>query len=667
MADKPPGAIGPRPHNPPDQPATAPEASAGRPSTGLGPGLSPGDIRAEVLAANAEANAKAIAARPVVTKVRPPVMPAPDWADDKLLAKANSTEQFGEARLIKFFFAGLVVRDNTASAPNAAGIFDDIYIWTGRSWELDTNHQFKDLLFIVGQVFSQKAWTVYNEAARLVWPKDVPPPDTAPATPAPQTPAPSSPPEQDPPTAAPASGHPAFADDSPNYDLTSLKVFAKNSAKEMKDHPVAVLVKKGDEYMARAHKCWTLPRLTQAAALACSGGRSSLGFKGRWNSLDTYLPCNNGTLDLTTLELMEPRPEHYFNRLVPWDYLGPDVPCDTWDDMLSKCLGGDQELIDYFYLVLGSCLIGRAPKNVFCALGESANNGKSSVFGALGRLLGNADQGGFAAELGPDIFLSQPKRGSDAPRPGLLRLEGARVAILNEADSRDWWDLGQTKKLTGGDTVSERNLNKAPYRSFKLEATFILHSNHMPKANGLDMGFQNRLVVIPFLSQFLPPDKLAEALANGETNVYPEINRTEMENRLNQEMSGILARLATAAMKLLSMGGQLPPPPPACRKKAEDYIYDQDLPGQFLKARCEIVPDLTKRIRANVLYRAFKSWCETEKDIDSRDVMKNQPFGRAIRTRLKNTKRDSSGWLYLGIRLLEDFEIKKKEREDDDK
>gem|GEM_PF-3585628 len=602
------------------------------------------DLRAEVLAANHEVVTAGVSARPIKNLVTAPARPEPSWVDDKNIERAFNLEQFGEAELIKRFFSGLYVRDNLASSPSEKSVFTDIFKWTGACWELDTDHGFKADLIIVGQAFQLRAWGFYDQAAEKYLPKLSPP-----------TPAPPDAGADQPAPDPPASGTPASVGPAPRtYDLAGLKAMAKD--KELATPELVGLVKKGDEYLARSRKCWTLPRLTHAAALACAGP-GSLGFSGQWNALRKMLPCRNGTLDLTTGEFSKPRPEHYFNKVVPWDYLGPDIPAPTWTDLLAKCLGHDKELLGFFEMVLASCLIGLAPKNFFVAYGPSANNGKSLLFGFLARLLGE-----FAVELGPDLFLSRQKSNSDAPRPGILRLEGARAAILSEADARDWWDLGQTKKLTGGDKVNERSLNQATYRKFFLEATFILHTNHLPRTGGLDRGFQDRLVVIPFLSRFLAPDKLAEAQAAGERNVFPAEPRMELDRRLDGEMSGVLGRLAKAAGNLLLSGGFLPPQPPICLQYGEDYLYDQDMPGQFILARCALGPE--REAFARDLYMAFKEWCVEARGMEARKVPSETAFGRALHARFRDRKRDHKrGWRYTGLSLKSDSEERHEEEE----
>jgi len=595
------------------------------------------NIRAEVMAAKAELSAAVARSRPVITKVKTPVQPEPHWADNKRVAQAFNKEQYGEADLIKFFFAGLVVRDNLASSPSKS-IFDDVYEWTGAVWQRDTDHSFKAGLDIVGQTFNLQAWKFYDEAAKFLPQLDPPePPDTTNHS--------VDEHEMVKPELSEVPSPPVDGEEPTKYSLARLKARAKD--KELATPELQNLVKKGDEYMSRAKKCWTLPRQTQAANLACSG-KGSLGFSGKWNSHTKLLPCQNGTLDIETGELLEPRPEHYFNKIVPWDYLGPDVPCPMWTDLLTKCLGHDQELLNYFELVLGSCLLGLAPKNIFVAYGPEANNGKSTIFGILAKLLGE-----FAVSIGPELLLAQPIRNSDAPRPGLLRLQSARAAFLKEAKSTDWFDLGQAKGLTGGDEQSERTLNTPLYRDFQIEATIVLHSNHLPRVAGLDRGFQNRLVIIPFLAQFLLQAELAEAEAKGKKNIYLAQPREIIDECLKKEMSGILGRLAASAQVLLALGGRLPPPPPICRKYAEEYLLDHDLPGQFIEECC--IQGAQYFATFKKLFKAYKEWCVSTRDMEPKDKKINQTIlGNALRVRFTKN-RSSEGVYYEGLDLKDEF------------
>jgi len=593
------------------------------------------DLRSEVLAANAEVNAAAIADRPIKNMVKAPVRPEASWAEAKRVDRAFNREQYGEADLIKFFFNGLVVRDNLASSPSKS-IFDDVYAWTGAVWKRDTDHRFKAELDIIGQAFHLRAWSFYDEAAEKFLPNL-------------ETPEASAPPETPPPEAtAPAQPDPEpQTQNKKPYKLEKLKDRAKD--KELTTPELQGLVKKGDEYMARARKCWTLQRQTQTANLACSG-EGSLAFSGTWNDFDRLVPCPNGTFDLDTGDFITPRPEHYFNKIIPWDYLGTDIPCPTWKGLLNKCLGHDQALLEYFELVMGSCLIGQAPKNIFVAYGPKANNAKSTIFGTMGKLLG-----GFAVSLGPELLLVQPPRNSDAPRPGLVRMRGVRAAFLKEAKAQDWFDLGQLKGLTGGDEQSERTLNNDDYKDFDIKATLVLHSNHIPRVAGLDRGFQNRLVVLPFLSQFFEdPEDLAAARDKGEKHIFLAEPRDEINRRLKKEMSGILGWAIASAQKLLISGGRLPPPPPICREQAEEYLYENDLPGQFIEAMCIQGPGHKTTFKK--IYKAFKEWCEGERDMTASEISKKRKtLAQALRVRFPDPKKSNGDVIYMGIDLKPEY------------
>jgi putative DNA primase/helicase len=214
------------------------------------------------------------------------------------------------------------------------------------------------------------------------------------------------------------------------------------------------------------------------------------------------------------------------------------------------------------------------------------------------------------------------------------------------------------KKLTGGDTVSERTLNNALYRPFRLEATFWLHTNHLPKTEGLDQGFRDRLIVLPFLARFLAQDRLDEELPYNKTNsavapatVFLAEPRAELDQRLMKEMPGILGRLVKQAMMLLAMGGSLPPPPPICRRYAADYLFEQDLVGQFIEARCLLAP--TEKEYSKNLYTEFKEWCVKEQDMDVKNVMSHQAFGQKLRPHVRDKKRDKVGPYYEGISIKE--------------
>jgi putative DNA primase/helicase len=74
------------------------------------------------------------------------------------------------------------------------------------------------------------------------------------------------------------------------------------------------------------------------------------------------------------------------------------------------------------------------------------------------------------------------------------------------------------------------------------------------------------------------------------------------------------------------------------------YRDEQDVLGEFLAEHCDRHPEL--RVRASVLYAAYKAWCERSGE----RWVSQRRFGEAM-TEREFERRESHGFWYLGIAL----------------
>jgi phage/plasmid-associated DNA primase len=100
--------------------------------------------------------------------------------------------------------------------------------------------------------------------------------------------------------------------------------------------------------------------------------------------------------------------------------------------MVKKIFLGDEPLMDYARQVAGLAAGGRQGKDFLVAFGPTANNGKSLFFETLARALGD-----FAATVDAGLFMRQLRGSPGAARQDLLRLNGVRLALTDEADPSD--------------------------------------------------------------------------------------------------------------------------------------------------------------------------------------------------------------------------------------
>ncbi len=398
---------------------------------------------------------------------------------------------------------------------------------------------------------------------------------------------------------------------------------------------------------SRAKACCQRPRRKHIINDAFSA--EDMQFDGRrWNSRIDLLPCLNGTLDLKNGVLIESLPEHYFNKIVPWNFTGLDTPCPLFRDLLFKALGRDEALVDYFLSCLGLALTGIQTKEVFFCLGTSADNGKSTVFDILSMLLGGEE--GFCIN-GFKIanFLYTGLKSSEAPEAGLMQLMGARVTISSEPSERDFIDLGKLKLLSsGGDNINARALNSNRLISFKQTQTSFIHCNQIPRCYSGDQGLHSRARIIVWPARFLSPYDLPEE--KPEEHLYHAIPRNRLMSGIVDEMSGILGLLATYAMK--AFAECLPPPPPCVTSQIKTYLLENDIVAQFIEAKCLTGPEMYHPARN--FYEAFREWLIEEMGYEKNKVPTMTRFGLMMKN--KYEKRDkykgSKGYSYVGVTLI---------------
>lgn len=362
-----------------------------------------------------------------------------------------------------------------------------------------------------------------------------------------------------------------------------------------------------------------------------------------WNRIEYLLPLMNGTMDLRTGKLVEPRPEHLFNRRIPWKFEGFDKPCDFFKQMVKQCMCGDGALYEYFMDSLATCLIGKQEKNLYLWLGPKANNGKSTLDGLLKRLLGV--EGGFCCDLNVANYLYTGLKDSERPAAGILQLVGARLAISGEPGAQDYFDLGKVKKLTSaGDTINARTLNSAKMRSFPQTQTGIIHCNAIPRCNGSDAGLRSRMRAIPFRAQFLRDEELPGGQPDEANHIYRAIDKTEIDARLDGEMTGILAELIKRAMKIYA--GARAPVPEEVMEAGKNYTIENDLALQYLDERTREAPGAA--IQAATLYEDFRAWCVYVGGLSNSKVPTRTKFGKMLAPHVPKEKRPE-GLFYTGL------------------
>jgi putative DNA primase/helicase len=323
----------------------------------------------------------------------------------------------------------------------------------------------------------------------------------------------------------------------------------------------------------------------------------------------------NGTLDLRTGELQPHDRGDLITKLAPVTF-DPDAECPQWDAFLQRITGGDENLIRFLQRAAGHTLTGDISEQCLFFLHGRGQNGKTTFIETLMTLLGD-----YAQKAPTQMLIAKP----NAIPNDIARLPGARFVVAAEVEEGRPMAESLVKDLTGGDTLVARFLHQE-YFEFRPSHKLWIYGNHRPLIQGTDEGIWRRIHLIPF-DVWIPP---------GERD-------TRLIEKLRAELSGILN---WAVRGCLEWQEHRLGTPEAVHQATSEYRSEMDVLGRFIEERCITQPDAQGR--ADELYRAYCDWCQA----NGEDSKTGTAFGRRLKERGFDKRRDSNGVYYVGIGLL---------------
>ena len=323
----------------------------------------------------------------------------------------------------------------------------------------------------------------------------------------------------------------------------------------------------------------------RAVDAAVKLARSEPGVAVSITELDQHpylLNVSNGTLDLRNpaAGAMPHQKEQLLTHMaaVGFDSL---ATCPTWQRFISEVTNGSEELAAFLQRSCGLALSGDVSEQCLWLHYGEGRNGKSTLLTVMADMLGT-----YAGPAPMDLLLTKHGRGKEVETQ-FANLAGKRLVLTVEADSGVRFSEATVKLLTGGDTVSARQL----YGDYwPLKPTWKLHvaANHKPVVRGQDEGIWRRLLLTPWLVRF-----------DGEKQ------DRQLKDKLMDELPGILGWCLYGFARWQNEGLAAP----ACVSEATtEYRGENDVLGTWLKECCLI--DSTAVAEAGELYRDFKRWAE---------------------------------------------------------
>lgn len=257
-----------------------------------------------------------------------------------------------------------------------------------------------------------------------------------------------------------------------------------------------------------------------------------------------------------------------------------------WLDSLDLIFQKNQELIDYVQLICGLAVIGKVFLEALIIAWGEGNNGKSTFWNTVSRVLGL-----YSGNISADTLTVGCKRNI---KPELAEVRSKRLLIAAESKEGDRLNDSTVKQLCSTDDIFAEKKYKDPF-SFKPCHTLILYTNHLPKVSSSDDGIWRRLIVIPF-----------SAKITGKSDI-----KNYAEHLFDNAGEYVLAWIIEGAKKVIDLKYKIPFP--KCVQDVNDAYKEQnDWFQQFLDEKCDV--DSSCKAGSGELYNVYRMYCSTTND-----------------------------------------------------
>lgn len=302
------------------------------------------------------------------------------------------------------------------------------------------------------------------------------------------------------------------------------------------------------------------------SAMTTAGGNGVIDLASRSRKLfteqvdqDPYLlNCQNGTLDLHTLQLRPHDPADRITKVTGANY-DASIEAPSWESFLKSSLP-DPSVREFVQRYAGLSLIGRVIQHVMLIATGTGRNGKGVLARTLSKALGDY------AVIATNDLLVTGRHGSKSAGElaAQMVLRGARFAVMSELDKNDKMNESLMKSLTGGDEITAKFMGQN-YVSFMPSHSFFMQTNDLPAMDADAKAAWARVRVVPFNVSFEGREDHG------------------LEERLETELTGVLT-WAVEGLRSYQNGGL--DEPEAVRASTDAYRSDNDALSRFIADRC---------------------------------------------------------------------------------
>lgn len=366
--------------------------------------------------------------------------------------------------------------------------------------------------------------------------------------------------------------------------------------------------KDANNFARRARAAGNKSTINAGLSLAHSIGENVV-YEHQFDNNPRTLGVSNGVIDLSEAKhgevverdtiLRKAKPEDMVLLNTEVEY-NSEAKSAAWDSYLDTFLP-DLTYRRFVRKVMGYSIMGENPQRLIVFLQGGTSTGKSTLINAI-----EAAMGGYATTVAPNALFREKQ--DAGPAPEMVDALPKRVIFASEVGSHNRLHADVIKRVTGQDKVSVRRLYANEMVTRRPMFTPVIATNSMPTIQDGDAALWRRLLVLPFDHQVASSD----------------ITRVEDSA---EGLRAVLAWLVEGWLDYLLEGLAAETWPAEIRARGNEFISGTSEFQGFVSEH--LAPAKGTKVDADMLYRAYQSWCASE-GMKQFDIMSRQAFSRRM-------------------------------------
>lgn len=280
-----------------------------------------------------------------------------------------------------------------------------------------------------------------------------------------------------------------------------------------------------------------------------------------FNQSDDLYPLQNGVYSFSQRRLLTYKKEYYFTFKVPINY-NSDADTSDIETAMGQWFMGNKPVIDFMQYYLGYSLTPETKRQDFLTVwGETAGNGKSTLFGDLFPLLLTGVRGDVSRSFSHTLNIKDLLVSSSANSDSTYNLAGKRYAIMSEPklDGKNKLDGEMLKRLTGDSSYSVCAKYKGEI-TFTPKAKIVILCNKMFKVDVEDEGQLRRLLVAEMNAKFVSKAVYDASSEADKASGRIQLRDDTIIDRLKGNLEGVLKYFLDGASAYVADRFREPPP-----------------------------------------------------------------------------------------------------------